>query len=115
MIVEVEMVAFKEEGKDFGIKMVEVPDREAARLPEEKLLDLVYLRGQNDFEEISGVRRLLPAHGLVVKQSGQSPSVSVGDVIRLDGRRFLVGAMGFKEIGPAEKGGWKEGYGITGC
>jgi hypothetical protein len=111
VIVEVEMVAF--DGKDFGIKEVEVPDREAVRLPEEKLLELIYLYGQNDFEELHA-RRLLPAHGLVLKRSGNLPSISVGDVIRLDGRRFLVGTMGFKEIGPSEKGGWREGYGITG-
>jgi hypothetical protein len=112
VIVEVEMVAFKEEGKDFGIRMVEIPDKEAVRLPEEKLLDLVYLYGQNDLEEIRA-RHLLPAHGVVLNPDGKFPSISVGDVIRLDGRRFLVGSMRFKEIGPEGKGGWKEGYGLT--
>lgn len=114
MIVEVEMVAFKEEGKDFGIRTVEVPDSEAARLPEDKLLEAIYLHGQNDLGELRHIQQFLPAHALLMKQSKKFPSISVGDVIRLDGRRFLVGAMGFKEISPTEKGGWKEGYGITG-
>lgn len=95
MIVEVEMVAFKEEGHDFGVRNVEVPDREAVRLPQEKLLETVMHYGQNDF------------------QNQKIPSVSVGDVIRLDGRRFLVTALGFKEIKPQEGGGWKKAYGFA--
>lgn len=95
MIVEVEMVAFKEEGHDFGIRNVEVPDYEAVRLPEEKLLEVVMRYGQNDF------------------QPQKIPSVSVGDVVRIDGRRFLVVTFGFKEIKPQEEGGWRKAYGFT--
>lgn len=94
MIVEVEMVAFKESGHDFGIRNVEVPDHEAVRLPEEKLLEAVMRYGQNDL------------------QPQQIPSVSVGDVVRIDGRRFLVSPVGFKELKHNEEGGWRKGYGF---
>lgn len=95
MIVEVEMVAFKEEGHDFGIRNVEVPDREAARLPEDKLLEIIMHYGQNDF------------------QPQKIPSVSMGDIIRLDGRRFLIVTFGFTELKPHEGGGWKRAYGFA--
>ena len=96
MIVEVEMVAFADQGKSFGIREVEIPDAEAARLSEEKLLELIFRYGQNDF------------------QPKQVPSVSVGDVIRIDGKRFLVSAMGFKKIGKEEEGGLMRGYELSG-
>ena len=95
MIVEVEMVAFKDVGKDFGIRKVEVPDDQSVRLPEEKLLEMVWHYGQNEI------------------QPQKIPSLSMGEVVRIDGRRFLIVGKGFKELKPNEEGGWRKAYGIT--
>jgi hypothetical protein len=97
MIVEVEMVAFEPVGKDFGVREVEIPDEEACRASQDKLFELVFHYGQNDV------------------QPKRTPSVSVGDVIRLDKRRFLVTMKGFHELGEGEGGGINKGYGFTIC
>lgn len=97
MIVEVEMVAFEPVGKTFGIREVEIPDEEACRASQDKLFELVFHYGQNDV------------------QPKRTPSVSVGDVIRLDKRRFLVASTGFRELKEGETGGINKGYGFALC
>jgi hypothetical protein len=75
--VEVEMHAYM----GGVIRTVEIPTRE---LPDGagliEVLELAFKYGQNDF------------------QPKRFTSVSVGDVIRWHGRRFLVAGMGFEEI-----------------
>ena len=77
MKIEVEMLAF-EDGK---IRVVEIPADEAKGASREDLLDLAFKYGQNDF------------------QPQPICSVSVGDVIHLDGMSFRVEPCGFAEIG----------------
>lgn len=77
MRYEVEMLAFGE-GK---IRQVDVPNRVVENVdPPYTLLDWIFKFGQNDFQPRS------------------LPSVSVGDVVRLDGKRFRVENCGFKEL-----------------
>jgi hypothetical protein len=90
---EVEMVAFKSQGEDYGIRTVEVPDKELTGKWENDL-ERVFYWGQNDF------------------QPQRTPSVSCGDIIRYEGRRYLMKAIGFEEVGPDEKGGFLKGYGL---
>lgn len=90
---EVEMVAFKAQGHDYGIRTVEVPTEELTG-NSKKDLDQIYYWGQNDF------------------QPQQIPSVSVGDIIRYKKRRFLVKTVGFEKVGIDEKGGLLRGYGL---
>lgn len=90
---EVEMVAFKHQGHDHGIRTVEVPAEELTQ-DWKKDVERIYYWGQNDF------------------QPQQIPSVSVGDIIRYEGRRYLVKVVGFEEIGPDEEGGFFRGYGL---
>lgn len=75
--VQVEMLAFFE-GR---IRTVEIPaaERFAEKVPMAQL-DLVYRYGQNDF------------------QPQRMPSVSMGDVIRLHGKRYRVASMGFEDV-----------------
>ena len=75
MIFEVEMWMF-EEGK---IREVNVPDHEIANRTHQNL-DLVFKYGQNDF------------------QPQKLPSVSTGDVIRYENKRYMVMGTGFKEV-----------------
>lgn len=75
--VEVEMSAFM--GPDV-IRPVDVPMDEFLGADEAGQLELVFLYGQNDF------------------QPKQFCSVSVGDVVRLNGRRFKVAGLGFEEV-----------------
>ena len=78
MKIEVEMLAF-ENGK---IRVVNVPDDEWNQcLSEASKLEQVFFYGQNDF------------------QPQQICSVSVGDVARLNGKRFLCASVGWQEIG----------------
>jgi len=76
MKFEVEMWAFRE-GE---IREVQVPNRqyEEAKEHEGAVLDLIYTYGQNDFQP----------HPTL-------PSVSVGDVIRLNGKKYRVRNIGF--------------------
>lgn len=75
MIYEVELRAYG----GGAIREVSVPESEMWH-SDEQLLDLIFKYGQNDF------------------QPRQLPSVSVGDVIRLLDKKFLVKSIGFQEI-----------------
>ncbi len=75
MIVEVEMRAF---GKG-QIRKVTIPSEESEGTDSE-LLERVFHYGQNDF------------------QPQRIPSVSVGDVVRLRGKRWYTDNIGFKEV-----------------
>ena len=88
---EVEMAAFA----NGAIREVDVPEREIKEKSDEEILERIFHWGQNDF------------------QPRQLPSVSVGDVVRMKGKRFMVVAVGFKEIGKDEKGGISGGYGFN--
>ena len=86
---EVEMAAF-----DKGnIRIVQVPEKEVTGVTDRDL-ERIYHWGQNDF------------------QPKMSPSVSVGDVIRYEKKRYIVSTVGFSEIPPEEKGGLEKGYGF---
>lgn len=81
MKIEVEMWAFCE-GK---IREVEIPaDKCPESVSESVLLEMVFHFGQNDFQP-------LPI-----------PSVSVGDVVLLNGARFLCRMSGWKELNEAD-------------
>ena len=72
--IEVELLAFG----NGEIRIVEVPFDEFNDTNDWDKLELIFRYGQNDF------------------QSRQQPSVSVGDVIRLNGKRFQVVSSGFE-------------------
>ena len=76
MIYDVELIAF---GKPGEIRQVNVPD---SQLTEDHLsnLQLVFHYGQNDFQKLP------------------HPSVSVGDIINYNNEKFLVAAIGFKNM-----------------
>ena len=74
MRYEVEMWAWA----DGAVRTVDVPDAEA--LGDKDLRDSIFKYGQNDF------------------QPRKMPSVSVGDVIRLGGKKWRVEPCGFKEV-----------------
>ena len=74
---EVEMVAFLN-GTD--IREVEILDSDMLGLDQEGMLDLIFLNGQNEVQPL------------------KMPSVSMGDIIRFNGKRFLVDFFGFQEI-----------------
>ena len=76
MVFEVELRAYK----NGEIREVEVPDQEIKNADPDKVLERIFFWGQNDFQP----RKL--------------PSVSVGDVVRLDGKKYLVAALGFTEV-----------------
>jgi hypothetical protein len=80
MKVKVYMLAF---GKPGEIREVDVPNEEVVE-DTDALLESVFYYGQNDF------------------QPQQHPSVSVGDVVELDSKYYLVMGIGFKEITQAE-------------
>ena len=76
-VAEVEMLAFG----NGEIRQVTIPDAEwTSAKRREALLELVFYYGQNDF------------------QPQPMPSVSVDDVIRLDGERFRVDSFGFSPV-----------------
>lgn len=79
MIVEVEMRAFGG-GK---IRPVEIPD-EYKDIPDEEVLDIVFYWGQNDFQPLP------------------YPSVSVGDVVRLNGSLYACRSTGWEKINASE-------------
>lgn len=88
---EVEMAAFAEG----AIREVDVPEREIKGKSDEEILERIFHWGQNDFQP-----RMLP-------------SVSVGDVVRLKGKRFMAVIVGFKELKEGETGGLGAGYGFN--
>lgn len=90
MKIEVEMLAFEDEGQ---VRVVDVPDEEWSRAgSHEHKLDLVFKYGQNDF------------------QPQKIYSVSVGDVVHLGGKRFRVGGCGWNEL---TEGQYKEYLSIS--
>ncbi len=79
-VLKVEMLAF---GKPGEVREVEIPDEEFVGGTLEKLGKAFYY-GQNDF------------------QPKQHPSVSVGDVVQLDGGKYLVCMVGFRKLTDGE-------------
>lgn len=73
MIVEVEMLRFG----GGAIRPVEIPNRYLHAVDEE-ILEKVFYWGQNDFQPL------------------QFPSVSVGDVARVNGKRYECMPIGWK-------------------
>jgi hypothetical protein len=89
MIIPVHMFAFmidRNTIREVAIpvygELLEIIDRDKEALDE--ILDNVFKYGQNDF------------------QAKDAPSVSVGDVIQLKDRYFMVMGIGFKEISKEE-------------
>jgi hypothetical protein len=79
MKFNVHMLAFKGHGgKDFGIRVVDVPDDKLTGTLED--LEAIFHYGQNDF------------------QNKPLPSVSVGDVVELDGEYHIVKGSGWKKL-----------------
>lgn len=95
MIFEVEMVAFQNVpgGRDQGIRKVEVK-KEYLTGELNNDLKAIFKWGQNDF------------------QPKKFPSVSVGDVIRYKGGRYMVEAIGFRKLDKGEEGGLEKAYNI---
>jgi hypothetical protein len=81
MEVKVHMVAFSEHD---SIRTVTLPEEHTVGKSSQDLLDLVFHYGQNDFSP-----------------SDEHYSVSVGDVIELEGF-YLVLSIGFKKISEGE-------------
>jgi hypothetical protein len=77
MFVEVEMNAFQN-GK---IRKVQVDDQLLAPNDLHQNLEKVFYFGQNDFQPVEGCC-----------------SVSMGDVIRYQGKRYEVAMFGFEEV-----------------
>jgi len=84
MIVEVEMLAF---GRPGEVRKVIIPndrlceeDIRDNRVSIEQALDVVFELGQNDF------------------QPQQHPSVSMGDVVKLNNERYLCCAIGWQKL-----------------
>ena len=86
MKIKVEMLAFNQQPGFF--REVEMPD-ETSYETQASLLEGVFMWGQNEVQPISGVY-----------------SVSVGDIIYLNGKRFLILATGFKEMSDADYEGY---------
>ncbi len=80
MKVNVRMLAF---GRPAEVRVVSIPDKPYFPCPD-AVLDEVYYWDQNDFQPLP------------------HPSVSVGDVIELFGRFYLVKPVGFAELTAAE-------------
>jgi hypothetical protein len=71
------MTAFKTKA---DTREIEIPNEAIKDKSQDQILELIYKHGQNDF------------------QSMPSPSISVGDIIELEGRYFMVRPFGFSEI-----------------
>lgn len=81
MIVEVELCGLGEEPPS-PVRKVLIPDENISpELTTPALLEMVFHAGQNDIQPQERVR-----------------SVSVGDIIRYNGKRYTVDSVGFKEI-----------------
>jgi hypothetical protein len=67
------------------LRVVTVPGKDLDRaIGRDQILDLIFKYGQNDF------------------QPQQQPSVSMGDVIRFEGDRYLILSVGFRKLKPGE-------------
>lgn len=77
MIVDVELRAFGDQG---AIRPVELPDHLAGEEEPARVLPWVWFFGQNDH------------------QPKPYRSVSMGDIIRLGGRRYIIRAVGFEPV-----------------
>ena len=80
MEILVHMFAFAEPNDRSQIRKVFIDDNKAEYASQEELLEAVFHYGQNDF------------------QPQQLPSVSVGDVIQLNNKYFMVKSLGFEEL-----------------
>ncbi len=80
MNFQVEMLAFGNWGE---IRNVEVPGNLVTDNTDE-MLEHIFHYGQNDFQPV------------------QHPSVSMGDIIRLQEKRYLVCDFGFRPLTPVE-------------
>ncbi len=80
-IVQVEMLGF---GKKGEFRPVKIPEDQPNQDTTAGLLDAVFYWGQNDFQTC-----------------GSCYSVSVGDVVWLDGEKWLVKGFGFKKLSEA--------------
>ena len=83
MLIQAHLYAFRE-GE---IRPINVLDKEWVGTIEEKL-ERVFYYGQNDF------------------QPRPYPSLSVGDVVKVEGRNFLVKSLGFGELTEEELAKW---------
>lgn len=81
MIVRVRLLAFGQPGE---IREVDLPEEGWDDTNTDERLDLVFYFGQNDF------------------QPQRHPSVSVGDVIELGDKFYIVKPSGFGEMTPQE-------------
>lgn len=80
--VQVEMLAFEDKG---FFREVKIPTSYPHQSNTEEVLEATFRFGQNDFQPIA-----------------DRASVSVGDVIWLDGEKWLVKGAGFKKLDEAE-------------
>lgn len=84
MKIEVEMLAFgTKDGEEIVVRTVEIPDDQWNDETNNRL-GLVFYYGQNDF------------------QPQKLPSVSMGDVIRLEDMKIVVQGIGFRSLTPNE-------------
>lgn len=77
MKYNVYLTAFKTKA---DIRVVDVPDEELEGRNEDGILEDIFRLGQNDFQPLP------------------FPSVSMGDIVELDDRYFMVRANGFAEM-----------------
>ena len=83
--IEVELTLYRRIHPDKGIRVVEVQSDDLERRESlSSQLDLIFIEGQNDFHP------------------QDRPSVSMGDIIRFDGDRYLILAVGFRKLKPGQ-------------
>ena len=85
MKIKVHMLAFEKEPNT--IRMVEIPDEEVKDNIWERL-EQVFYYGQNDFA--------------IGPEKNTTCSVSMADVVEMDGHYYICAAAGFHEITPEE-------------
>jgi len=121
MIVQVEMRAFHKttDGQwDGTVRLVEIEGEIADHeyrnygVDYTEILEEVFRLGQNDFQAARGFKPAskdlddprVPEHArdrkFWTEETNRICSVSVGDVILLDGKRFRVESLGFSEVLP---------------
>jgi hypothetical protein len=83
MLIQAHLYAFG----NGEVRPINVPDKEWVGTIEEKL-ERVFYWGQNDFQPL------------------KFPSLSVGDVVKVEGRNFLVKTCGFGELTEGELAKW---------
>lgn len=83
----VELLAYGKEGevRDVDLSCVGLTDKDTTQ----NILEFVYEQGQND------------------NQPQEHPSVSVGDVIRVNKERYLILPVGFKKLSQADYDAYK--------